>query len=139
MCPTAMPRSSTTLVRSARVGAGPLVGRWEPLATGVFVPELGCDMTSAYDSVSDSVSEGASQAASRLLMILFRALSGFSQKSWWSSMYLLMTSCWVGWVRVRDFFLLVITLPLCSSALAFPLRNEGATVSGSSQNVIVCL
>ena len=39
-----------------------------------------------------------------------------------------MTSCWDRRVRVRFFFLLVITLPLCSSALAFPLRSEGATI-----------
>ena len=36
-----MPRSNTTLVRSARVGAGPPVaGRWDPLAVGIFLPEL---------------------------------------------------------------------------------------------------
>ena len=68
-------------MRSARVGAEPLVGRWEPLATGVFVPELGCDMTSVYDSDSDSVSEGAFHASSRSVMILSRALSSLSQKS----------------------------------------------------------
>ena len=95
MCPTATPRSSTTLVRSARVGAGPPVGgRWDSPAVGVFLPELlGCDMTSAYDD-SDSVSEGASHAASRSLMSLCCAPSDFaSQSSWWSSIYLLMTSC----------------------------------------------
>ena len=32
-------------------------------------------------------------------------------------------------MRVRNFLLLVITLPLCSSALAFPLRSDGATVT----------
>ena len=71
MCPTATPRSNTTLVRSARVGIGPLViigGRLDPLAVEVFLPELpGCDMTSAYDcSDSDSVSDGASHAAAAL-------------------------------------------------------------------------
>ena len=71
MCPTATPRSNTTLVRSARVGAGPPVGgRWEPLAVGIFLSELGCDITSVYDSDSDSVSEGASHAASKSLMNL---------------------------------------------------------------------
>ena len=117
-----------------------MAGRWEPLAIGVFLPELlGCDMMSVYDSASDSVSEGASHAASRLFMISCLALSGFSQKSWWSSMYLLMTSSWVRRVRVHDFFFEVITLPLCSSALAFPFRSEGATVLISSQNVVVRL
>ena len=99
MCPTATPRSSTTLVRSARVGAEPPVvadGKWDPLAVGVFLPELpGCDMTSAYDD-SDSVSEGMSHAAaaSRLSMNLCCAPADFvSQSSWWSRMYFSMTSC----------------------------------------------
>ena len=30
-------------------------------------------------------------------------------------------------MQVRDFFLVASTFPLCSSALAFPLRSEGAT------------
>ena len=88
MCPTATPRSSTTLVRSVRVGAGlPAVadGRWEPLAIGVFLLELlGCDMTSAYDcSDSDSVSEGASHADPKSAMSLCCAPADFvSQSSW---------------------------------------------------------
>ena len=36
-------------------------------------------------------------------------------------------------MRVRDFFLEVMTFPLCSSALAFPLRSEGATVKFFSE------
>ena len=36
-------------------------------------------------------------------------------------------------MRVRDFFLLVMTFPLCSSALAFPLRSDGATVKFFSE------
>ena len=88
MCPTAMPRSNTTLVRSARVGAGlPVAGKWEPPAIGVFLPELpGCDMTSAYDcSDSDSVSEGASHADPKSSMSLCCAPSDLdSQSSWWS-------------------------------------------------------
>ena len=99
MCPTATPRSSTTLVRSARVGAGPPVvtdGIWDLLAVRVFLPELpGCDMTSAYDD-SDSVSDGTSHtaAASRSSMNLCCAPADFvSQSSWWSQIYFLMTSC----------------------------------------------
>ena len=61
MCPTAIPKSITTLVRSLSIGAGP-VGRVDPPGVGVFLPEFpGCDMTSAYDC-SDSVSDGASHA-----------------------------------------------------------------------------
>ena len=83
ICPTATPRSSTTLVRSARVGVElPVVGRWDPLAVGVFLPELlGCDMTSAYDSDSDSVSEGVSHAASRSLMNCCCAPVDFASQS----------------------------------------------------------
>ena len=98
MCPTATPRSNTTLVRSARVGVGPPVigGGLDPLAVGVFLSELlGCDITSAYDC-SDSVSDGASHtaAALRSSMNLSCAPADFvSQSSWWSRIYLLMTSC----------------------------------------------
>ena len=88
MCPTAMPRSITTLVRSLRVGAGPvgvMDGRLDPSGTGVFLLEfLGCDITSAYDC-SDSVSDGASQAvaASRSSINLCCVPSDFvSQSSW---------------------------------------------------------
>ena len=34
---------------------------------------------------------------------------------------------------MRDFFLVVSTFPLCSSALAFPFRNEGATAKFFSE------
>ena len=85
MCPTATPRSNTTLVRSVRVGAGPpvIVGIWDLLAVGVFLPELlGCDMR---NDDSDSVSEGAFHAAvvSRSSMNLCCAPADFvSQSSW---------------------------------------------------------
>ena len=87
MCPTATPRSNTTLVRSASVGVGPPVigGGLDRLAVGVFLPELlGCDMTSAYDQ-PDSVSDGASHAAaaSRSSKSLCCAPANFvSQSSW---------------------------------------------------------
>ena len=37
-------------------------------------------------------------------------------------------------MRVHDFFLVVITLPLSSSALSFPLRSEGATAKFFSEH-----
>ena len=84
MCPTAMPRSNTTLVRSVRVGAAPPVVVDGP-GVGVFLPELpGCDMTSAYDcSDSDSESDGASHAAaaSRSSMNLCCVPSDFVSQS----------------------------------------------------------
>ena len=82
MCPTATPRSNTTLVRSARVGTAPLVVVDGP-GVGVFLPELpDCDITSVYDC-SDSVSDGASHAAaaSRSAMNLCCALSDFVSQS----------------------------------------------------------
>ena len=86
ICPTATPRSSTTLVRSARVGAAPLAIVDGP-GVGVFLPELpGCAMASTYDcSDSDSVSDGASHAAaaSRSSINLCCAPADFvSQSSW---------------------------------------------------------
>ena len=43
MCPTAIPKSITTLVRSLRVGTGPvgvMDGRLDPPGVGVFLPEF---------------------------------------------------------------------------------------------------
>ena len=45
-------------------------------------------------------------------------------------------------MRVRNFLLLVITFPLCSSALAFPFRSDGATAKFFSERYrmrVVCL